>query len=280
MSVYRFLLWLLLWFRLDTMDNAVVAMRRSYRNPCETMRTNAINLFLVTIYTDLYAIRHWSSLAMWLLLWPKPWSHWHQSEFDKQKWNCYLCVHGSSRTTPFRSKHKVHESSRTLSFRNCSRNKWRGNTILSWSFRYACELKLSNARLCGGNLNGSDPKLKRHCWNDMHEAAAKNPSLRTENHMELIKMKIFLVRTWSLTLHFQKLVSAHHLQHHPDWISLREHPSLIDSQELIHLATTADHVVTILHCAKSVGGTHRTQSNTDRRRCHSLPTINNTKFEN
>lgn len=92
----------------------------------------------------------------------------------------YLCEQGSSRTMPFKSKHSVQESSRTLSFRNCSRNKWRGNTTLSWSLRYACELKLSKDRLFGGNLNGSEPKLNRHCWNDIHEAAAKKPSLLEE----------------------------------------------------------------------------------------------------
>lgn len=92
----------------------------------------------------------------------------------------HLCLHGSSRTFPFASKHSVHESSCTLILRNCSRNRWRGNTILSCSFKYACELKLSNERLFGGYLNGSEPKLNRHCWNDIHEAAAKNPSLQKE----------------------------------------------------------------------------------------------------
>lgn len=107
----------------------------------------------------------------------------------------YLCVHGSNLTMPFKSKHKVHESSRTLSLRNCSRNKWRGRTILSWSFRYACELKLSNERLFGGYLNGSEPKLKRHCWNDIQEAAAKNPSLCKEKDIDYF---VQLVQTLTL----------------------------------------------------------------------------------
>lgn len=89
-------------------------------------------------------------------------------------------MHGSSRTIPFRSKQSVHESSRTLIFRNCSRKRCRGRTILSWSFRDAWELKLWKLRFSGGNLNGSEPKLNRHCWNDIHEAAAKNPSLGNE----------------------------------------------------------------------------------------------------
>lgn len=51
------------------------------------------------------------------------------------KSNIYLCLHGSRRTQPFKSKHNVHESSRTLSLRNCSKNKCLGNTILSCSFK-------------------------------------------------------------------------------------------------------------------------------------------------
>lgn len=50
-------------------------------------------------------------------------------------YDTHRCVHGSNRAIPFRSKHKVHESSRTLNFRNCSRNKCRGSTTLSCSFR-------------------------------------------------------------------------------------------------------------------------------------------------
>lgn len=91
--------------------------------------------------------------------------------------NTHLCLHGSKRMIPFESKHNVHESSRTLNFRSWSRNMCRGNTILSCAFSWAWPLKLSNFRLCGGYRNGSEPKLKRHCWNDINEAAAKKPSL-------------------------------------------------------------------------------------------------------
>lgn len=92
----------------------------------------------------------------------------------------HLCLHGSILIVPFMSKHSVHESSRTLSLRSCSKNKCLGRTILSWGFNTACSLKLSKLRFFGGNLNGSEPKLNRHCWNDMNDAAAKKPSLEIE----------------------------------------------------------------------------------------------------
>lgn len=95
--------------------------------------------------------------------------------------NIHLCLHGSMRMMPFASKHNVQESSRTLSFRNCSRKICRGKTILSCACSCAWPLKLSNCRPSGGNRNGSEPKLKRHCWKDMNEAAAKNPSLQQKS---------------------------------------------------------------------------------------------------
>lgn len=148
-------------FRLDIMDNAVAAMHMSYRNPWNNTSK--------------------SQYPNWLI---------QTSAFNSIA-HPHLWVHGSNRTMPFKSKHKVHESSRTLNFRSCSKNKWRGKTILSWSFRYACELKLSNDRVFGGNLNGSEPKLKRHCWNDMHDAAAKNPSLQKHSTILDILWNIF-----------------------------------------------------------------------------------------
>lgn len=104
----------------------------------------------------------------------------------------HLCLHGSNRIVAFRSKQSVQESSRTLNLRSCSKNKCRGRTILSCSLRYACELKLSNERLVGGYRKGSEPKLKRHCWNDMQEAAAKNPSLVMIERLANIKHYTFL----------------------------------------------------------------------------------------
>lgn len=158
-------------FRHGIVDNVAIAMRTSYKSPYigiikkKIFKLGALSSPKVRqIYMSLLSILYQTEIGITI----------------------YLCEQGSNRTMPFKSKHKVQESSRTLSFRNCSKNRWRGNTILSWSLRYACELKLSKERLFGGNLNGSEPKLNRHCWNDIHEAAAKKPSLLEELNFSFV----------------------------------------------------------------------------------------------
>lgn len=108
-----------------------------------------------------------------------------------------LWPHGVNTTFAYSSKHKVQESSRTLSFRSCSKrmclkkilhlmrhfenlfNFYLGKICLSSSSKWAWSLKFSNCLSLGGNLNGLLPKLNLHCWNDMKLAAAKNPDLKT-----------------------------------------------------------------------------------------------------
>ena len=48
---------------------------------------------------------------------------------------------------------------------------------LSCSLIVPNSLKTLNGRF-GGCLNGSEPKLNRHCWKDMKEAAGKSPVLK------------------------------------------------------------------------------------------------------
>lgn len=51
---------------------------------------------------------------------------------------------------------------------------------LSWGFNTPKSLKTLNGRF-GGNLNSLAPKLKRHCWKLMKDAAGKNPFLEKTN---------------------------------------------------------------------------------------------------
>jgi hypothetical protein len=72
-----------------------------------------------------------------------------------------------------------------------------GRIILCSSLISPLALKDSNDVVVGGYMNGREPKLNRHCWNDMKLAAAKNPDLdrrntcaRRGNRMNYINMYV------------------------------------------------------------------------------------------
>ena len=82
----------------------------------------------------------------------------------------------------FASKHKVQASSLMLIIFNNSSFLCLGKITFSSSDKMACVLKDWNVigfLVCvswvGENRKGLDPKLNSHCWNDMKDAAAKNP---------------------------------------------------------------------------------------------------------
>lgn len=182
MMYYRCPLERLRQFHHDTLDSSVIGWHNSYRNLCRNHR----NKLKKKIYI------------------------WFEHSKTVANVDTYLCWHGSIRTVPFISKHNVHESSRTLNFRNCSRNRCRGSTILSCGFISAWPLKLSNSRCCGGYWNGSAPKLKRHCWNDINDAAAKKPSLEIEklyihNIGQQYSLSLSLLVKRSIAIHVHKL---------------------------------------------------------------------------
>jgi len=128
-----------------------------------------------------------------------------------------LWPHGVNTTEAASSKHKVQESSRTLSLRSCSKrmclttkffniastkmnrgNAYLGKICFASSSKCAWSLKFSNCLSHGGNLNGLLPKLNLHCWNDMKLAAAKNPDLQQGIYDFLcVYLKIVRIRKYS-----------------------------------------------------------------------------------